>query len=87
MDLSLRGTRSFSVVANGDVTTINMESTWPHPSFTGRFLPDEREVGPEGFTASYTVSGLARGFPSVFRAFPSVREKRFRQRECGVQHV
>ena len=83
VDLSLRGTGRFSVVANGDTSNIAMESTWPHPSFTGRFLPDEREVGPDGFTASYTVSGLARGFPSIFRVSASQGNNGFANESLG----
>ncbi len=83
VDLSLRGTRRFSVVANGETSNIAIESTWPHPSFTGRFLPDEREVGPDGFTASYTVSGLARGFPSIFRVSASERNNDFANESLG----
>ena len=85
VDLNLRGTRRFSVVANGDTSNIKMESTWPHPSFTGRFLPDEREVGPDGFTASYTVSGLARGFPSIFRVSASKRNNDFANESLGFE--
>ena len=45
-----------------------MASTWPHPSFVmGRSSPDEREIGPTGFTASWTTLDLARGFPSISR--------------------
>ena len=83
VDLILRGTRRFSVVANGDTSNITMESSWPHPSFMGRFLPDEREVGPSGFTASYTVSGLARGFPSNFRVFESGGDTGFAKESLG----
>ena len=83
VDLILRGTRRFSVVANGDTSNITMESSWPHPSFMGRFLPDEREVGPSGFTASYTVSGLARGFPSIFRVFESGGDTGFAKESLG----
>ena len=85
VDLSIRGTRRFSVVANGDTSNITMESTWPHPSFTGRFLPDEREVGPDGFTASYTVSGLARGFPSIFRVSASKLNNDFGNESLGFE--
>lgn len=81
--LSLRGTRHASVVANGDNSTINMESTWPHPSFTGRFLPDDSEVSPGGFTASYDVSGLARGFPSVSEISSSDRNAFFTRESVG----
>lgn len=83
VSLSLRGTRRFSVVANGDTSRVAVESTWPHPSFSGRFLPDEREVRPDGFSASYTVSGLARGFPSVMRASSSSQNAFFRDESVG----
>ena len=83
VSLSLRGTRRFSVIANGDTSRVAMESTWPHPSFSGRFLPDEREVRPDGFSASYTVSGLARGFPSVMRASSSSQNAFFRDESVG----
>lgn len=83
LSLSLRGTRRFSVIANGDTSRVAMESTWPHPSFSGRFLPDEREVRPDGFSASYTVSGLARGFPSVMRASSSSQNAFFRDESVG----
>src|SRR5690606_2595747 len=36
-------------------------SSWPHPSFGGGFLPDVREVGAEGFSASFGVTNLALG--------------------------
>ena len=68
IDLNLRGTRRFSVAPTGNTSTITMSSTWPHPSFIGRILPDKRDVGPDGFTASYTMSALARGLPEIFRS-------------------
>jgi len=83
VNLELRGTRRFSVVANGDTSRLAVESNWPHPSFSGRFLPDEREVGPDGFTASYAVSGLARGFPSILRASYSDRNAFFNNESVG----
>lgn len=83
VDLELRGTRRFSVVANGDTSRLAVTSNWPHPSFSGRFLPDEREVRPDGFTASYTVSGLARGFPSILRASSSDRNAFFNNESVG----
>ena len=36
-----------------------MTSSWPHPSFAGRFLPSEREVKKTGFSAQWRLSSLA----------------------------
>ncbi|MYF11645.1 MAG: cell envelope integrity protein CreD, partial [Gammaproteobacteria bacterium] len=83
-NLSLRGTRHSSVVPNADNATISIGSTWPHPSFTGRFLPDDSEVRTDGFAASYNVSGLARGFPSVFRISSSDNNAFFTQESVGL---
>ena len=65
LNLELRGTRRFSAVPVGDQSTMTMTSTWPHPSFVGRYLPDEHRISAHGFRASWTTHQLARGFPSV----------------------
>ena len=67
LKMDLRGTQRFSVVPVGDVSTVAMRSTWPHPSFDGGLLPDTRDVTPDGFAASWTTRDVARGFPSVIR--------------------
>jgi inner membrane protein len=36
-----------------------MRSDWPHPSFTGRFLPLRHEIGAQGFSAEWKVSQYA----------------------------
>lgn len=58
-DLELVGTRSVSIVPTGNDNDVQMTSSWPHPSFAGRFLPSEREVTDDGFTAQWRVSSLA----------------------------
>ena len=68
LSLTLRGSEGLSAVPVGDHSKIAMTSTWPHPSFVfGRFSPDEREIAPTGFTASWTTLDLARGFPGIGR--------------------
>jgi inner membrane protein involved in colicin E2 resistance len=36
---------------------------WPHPSFTGAFLPVERTLSEEGFSARWNVLHLNRNYP------------------------
>ncbi len=59
IDLELVGTSSVALVPVGNSNDIQMQSTWPHPSFAGRFLPSERDVNDEGFEAKWRVSSLA----------------------------
>ena len=67
ISINLRFTERLGIVLTGNQSTLNASSTWPHPSFDGRFLPDERSVRPDGFNATWSSTSLSRGFPSVIR--------------------
>jgi inner membrane protein len=62
----LRGSRELSFAPLGRRTTASMDSDWASPSFFGAFLPTERSVTKGGFTASWIVPYLARGFGQSF---------------------
>jgi len=55
----LAGTRELSFVPLGDETRVALRSNWPHPSFGGRFLPLDRDVGDAGFSARWSVPAIA----------------------------
>ena len=61
--LDLVGTGDLAFAPVGDTTTVALASDWPHPSFAGRFLPNERSVSAQGFTASWQLSALATSAP------------------------
>lgn len=65
--LSLRGAESLDIVPVGGSTAVEVSSPWPDPSFQGAFLPDQREVSDDGFTASWRVLYLNRDFPQTWR--------------------
>jgi len=65
-DFVLRGSREFSLSPLGRRTVATVDSPWPSPSFFGAFLPTERRVSQDGFSASWTVPYLARGFGQSF---------------------
>lgn len=56
VSLDLLGTARLALVPAADETTWALKSDWPHPSFIGRFLPATREIGAQGFNASWTRS-------------------------------
>jgi inner membrane protein len=61
IEIELVGTERLSFVPLGASTHAEMESEWPHPSFTGGFLPDERRVDEKGFRATWQLSRYATG--------------------------
>ncbi len=67
-EIELRGTRSLSLIPVGGASRIDMISSWPHPSFTGQYLPERHDVTPTGFSATWLVSKLARDLPDSWLA-------------------
>ena len=59
----VKGSSSLKVRPYGGTTEVRMHSDCPDPSFTGDFLPSEREVTPDGFSARWSVSEINRGDP------------------------
>lgn len=60
-ELPVNGTKRLEFEPSGGETKVKMGSDWPHPSFIGNFLPNEREVSDKGFSADWEVPQLARG--------------------------
>jgi len=59
IDLPLLGTEALTVVPVGRQTHATLRSSWPHPQFTGGFLPDERTIAASGFSGEWHLSRLA----------------------------
>ena len=58
LDLTLLGQQTLGVVPLGDDTDAHLRSSWPHPSFGGRFLAAERTVSEQGFDARWRIAAL-----------------------------
>jgi inner membrane protein len=64
----LQGTESLSIAPLAERNVIALNSAWPHPLFHGAFLPRTREIGPDGFRATWDVSSLASNAQSQYRS-------------------
>lgn len=60
-NIKLTGAQRFGFAAYAQNTKINLEGDWNAPSFDGGFLPTDRVVNDDGFSASWNVPYLARG--------------------------
>lgn len=62
-DLDLRGSSELNFVHLGKTTTVKVEGKWNNPSFTGRYLPEDRRITKNGFTATWKMPYFNRPFP------------------------
>ncbi|WP_208348903.1 cell envelope integrity protein CreD [Pseudaestuariivita rosea] len=67
MTLDFNGAERLFIAPVGRTSSIQMISDWPHPSFTGAFLPDQSQISDEGFQATWTIPHLARALPQTSR--------------------
>jgi inner membrane protein len=65
LSVPLKGSNDLSIVPVGRTTTVSLSSDCPTPSFGGDYLPANRNVTPQGFTADWKVLGLNRDFPQI----------------------
>ena len=63
IELLLNGSEDLSVEPLGKTSEVAIKSNWSQPSFTGAFLPENRNVTAGGFTAEWRVTHLNRNFP------------------------
>ncbi len=66
-DLQLNGSTSLGFLPLGAETSVNLDSEWPHPGFSGEYLPDQREINEDGFAASWKVNFIERKYPQQWR--------------------
>jgi len=66
VDLNLNGSGSLGFLPVGKETNVSLTSPWGTPSFSGAFLPDEREVTDAGFEAQWRVLNLNRNYGQSF---------------------
>ncbi len=63
IEFSLSGTKSLYFTPVGKQTKATVTSSWKDPKFSGKFLPQNREVTDSGFSADYEITNLNRSFP------------------------
>ncbi len=59
--LHFSGAQRIALLAYGKTTHLAMQGDWPNPGFDGGFLPVNRNITPNGFTADWSVPFIARG--------------------------
>jgi inner membrane protein len=87
--LSLLGTERLDIVPVGAATTVSLASAWPHPSFTGRILPDAgTRISSEGFAANWSSSHFATNLAQLHQRCVGSRQcDAFNQHSLAVSFI
>ena len=87
-DLKLQGTGELHVVPVGRSSTVNVSANWPHPSFIGNYLPNNREITDKGFNAHWQTSFFSTNLEDALaRCVASDKCADFQGRRFGVSFV
>ncbi|MFI8481768.1 cell envelope integrity protein CreD [Pseudomonas sp. NPDC078700] len=87
-DLKLQGTGSLQVTPIGRDSVVELSSDWPHPSFSGLYLPTERSVSAQGFKAKWHTSFFATNMAEVLANCGSGGDcQALKSRSMGVSFI
>lgn len=88
LGLELQGTERFSVTPIGRESKVMLGSDWPHPNFAGDYLPVEREISNDGFTARWQTSFFSTNMEELLASCTSGSDcAPFDNRNFGVTLV
>jgi inner membrane protein len=65
--IDLSGSEQLLFTPVGKTTTVNLQSSWPHPSFTGNILPQTSNILNNGFSATWKSLAHKRNFPQQWK--------------------
>ena len=83
-ELTVAGSEQLRFLPLARTTGVMMRADWPHPGFTGSYLPAERDITDDGFTARWQVLELNRDYPQHWIEEPDVSQVQLGRSAFGV---
>ena len=75
LSITYDGSKHIAIAPIGKTTEGTISSNWQNPSFVGNFLPYEKQITSQGFSASWRVLYLNRPFSQqAFGELPQISE-------------
>lgn len=63
--IKLKGSQSLNFIPLGKTTRVDLKANWNTPSFTGNYLPNNRNITEKEFSAQWQVLNLNRNYSQV----------------------
>jgi inner membrane protein len=83
-DVNLHGMEQLEFSPAGKSTEVDISSNWPHPSFVGRYLPEDPDVTAQAFTARWQVSSFSSNMDRAVESLSRGSAGEFSQNTFGV---
>ncbi|QUJ66299.1 cell envelope integrity protein CreD [Photobacterium sp. GJ3] len=88
LSMVLQGMDSLSVSPVGKQTEVALSSAWPHPSFTGDYLPVESNISEQGFNAVWMTNHLSSNIDELLnQCLSGNRCDSLNSRQMGVSLI
>ncbi|MBQ9629983.1 MAG: cell envelope integrity protein CreD [Treponema sp.] len=65
-EIEIQGGKSFRIMPLAGNNSFTLESEWTTPGFSGGWLPVERNISENGFSAKWNIVGLSTVFPKMW---------------------
>jgi inner membrane protein len=85
--LELRGMEALSFVPLGLEAEVAVTSSWPHPEFTGQFLPLSRDIDATGYRAVWNITSFASNVTERLRRCEGGDCEALFSSSFGVKHI
>lgn len=86
-ELELRGMEALDLIPMGLDTTVAISSNWPHPEFSGIFLPKSHSIEESGYHAKWQVSAFASNVVEKVKGCEKGNCKALLSSVFGVNHI
>ncbi|KLN63979.1 MULTISPECIES: cell envelope integrity protein CreD [Vibrio] len=89
LNFMLQGMGQLQVTPIGSQTTVELSSSWPHPSFIGDYLPVSSDVSDDGFKAQWASNNFSTNIAQLFQSCLSSNNAchELEQRQMGVDLI
>ncbi|WP_147613945.1 cell envelope integrity protein CreD [Treponema pectinovorum] len=66
--IDFQGGENLKITPIASDNTINIKSNWPSPSFSGGWLPNQRQLSENGFSALWNIAGLSTVYSKSWKS-------------------
>ena len=82
--IKLKGSQSLNFIPLGKTTRVDLKANWNTPSFTGNYLPNNRNITEKEFSAQWQVLNLNRNYSQVMADYNISNIKDIENSSFGV---